>query len=109
MTSITICKDKSGSYKKLICEGHAAFSYKGSDIVCASVSVLLINTLNVLEELAHETMKEECNEKDGIIICEFISPLQERSIFLLDAMVYGIQNIEKEYGKKYVKVNFKEV
>ncbi len=109
MTLITISKDQNGSYRKLICKGHSGYAKAGKDIVCASVSVLVINTVNALEILAKESFETVSNEEDGYISCEFTHPLQERSIFLLDAMVYGLINIQKEYGEKYLQVKFEEV
>ena len=111
MTTIKIGKSPDGAYKQIICSGHAGFAGRKDsyDVVCASVSMLVINTINALEELAGETFKTVSNEKDGFIRCDFETPLQERSVFLLDAMVYGLENIEKQYGKKYLQVDFEEV
>lgn len=109
MTNITIRKKPDGTYRQLICAGHAGFAKAGRDIVCASVSVLVINTINALEELAGESFETLVNEEDGYIQCDFIHPLQKQSVFLLDVMVYGLKNIQKEYGKKYLKVKFEEV
>lgn len=109
MTLITISKNQNGSYKKLICKGHSGFAKAGKDIVCASVSVLVINTINALEDLGKESFETISNEEDGFIRCDFSHPLQERSIFLLDVMVYGLLNIQKEYGDKYLQVKFEEV
>lgn len=109
MTLITISKDQNGSYKKLICKGHSGFAKAGKDIVCASVSVLVINTINALEDLGNESFETISNEEDGFIRCDFPYPLHENSIFLLDAMVYGLLNIQIEYGNKYLQVKFEEV
>ena len=111
MTTIRIGKDHNGAYKQIICSGHAGYARGKNtyDLVCASVSILVINTINALEELAGEKFETASNEKDGFIRCDFETPLQERSVFLLDAMVYGLQNIEKQYGKKYLQVDFEEV
>lgn len=109
MTTITVSKDSNGSYKEFICKGHAGFKEAGRDIVCASISVLVLNTINSLEDLAKESFKTDVDEESGYIRCQFINPLQSKSIFLLDSMVYGLKNIEKEYGKKYLKVKFEEV
>ena len=117
MTTIIIGKSKANSYRQLICSGHAGYPGKkclfkktdSFDLVCASASVLIINTINALEELAEEDFKCISNEEDGFIRCDFENPLQERSVFLLDAMVFGLQNIQKEYGEKYLQVKFEEV
>ena len=109
MTKIVIRKDQNGAYRQVICSGHAGYANAGKDIVCASVSVLVINTINALEELAGEFFEVTTSEDDGYICCDFQNPLQDRSVFLLDAMVYGLENIQKEYGKKYLQVKFEEV
>ena len=117
MTTIIISKDKTGSYRQIICSGHAGYSErKGSfrnkesfDLVCASASVLVINTINALEVLAKEEFACVTNEEDGFIRCDFNCPLQAKSVFLLDSMVFGLQNIEKQYGKQYLQVKFEEV
>lgn len=116
MTTVTITKSPAGDYKKILCVGHAGYEKKHSlkqkgsfDLVCASVSVLVINTLNALEELGKEKPEVVSDEKEGIIRCDFPEPLQEKSVFLLDAMVYGLENISRQYGKKYLQVNYEEV
>ena len=109
MTKIVICKDHEGAYRQLSCSGHAGYANAGKDIVCASVSVLVFNTINALTELAGESFEISVSEDDGFIQCDFSNPLQERSVFLLDAMVFGLENIQREYGKKYLQVKFKEV
>ena len=109
MTTIDIEKDQNGMYKTVTCMGHAEYAERGEDILCATISYAVINTMNSLEELAGEKFKYTINEKDGFIRCIFDQPLQEKSIFLLDSMVYGLKNISKEYGKKYLIVRIKEV
>ncbi|MCH5274217.1 MAG: ribosomal-processing cysteine protease Prp [Lachnospiraceae bacterium] len=109
MTTIIIGKDRNGAYKEITCLGHTGYAASGKDIVCASVSVLVINTINALEELAGEHFITTVREEEGYIQCKFDGPMQEKSVFLLDAMVYGLKNIRKEYGKKYLQVQFKEV
>ncbi len=54
MTRVIIRKSKNGEYKGFTCKGHSGFAARGEDIVCASISVLVINTVNSMEELAGE-------------------------------------------------------
>lgn len=109
MTSITFHKTKSGEYKDFICSGHAGSGSYGKDIVCASISVLVINTINSLEEIAHEKISVESDEERGLIICRFEESLQEASRILVDSLVLGLSHIAGQYGKKYCKLEFKEV
>lgn len=109
MITVTFHKTKTGDYKDFICSGHAGFGEYGRDIVCASVSVLVINTINSLEELAKEKIVVESDEKDGRIYCQFEKPLQESSRILVDSLVLGISQIAGQYGEKYCKLKFEEV
>ncbi len=110
MTQITFQKTRSGEYRGFSCDGHAGFARRGKDIVCASVSVLVINTINSLEELTGEEMVVDTDEKAGKITCRFVSsPLKETSRTLMDSLVLGLSQIEKKYGKRYCKLTFEEV
>ena len=114
MTTIIIRKDNNNSYKGFICMGHAEYAKKklfgkNPDILCAGISVLVISTLNALEELAGEQMSVTQNEETGFIKCDFESNLQEKSVFLLDSMVFSLEKLSKQYGEKYLQVKFEEV
>lgn len=111
MTTIEIVKDQKGAYRQIICMGHAGYAKRGDDIVCAAISVLVISAMNSLEGLAGEKFTEVANEETGFMNFEFSKekPLQEKSVFLLDSLVYSLETLGKEYGKKYLQVKFKEV
>ena len=49
MITISIYKNAEGIYNGFKVLGHAGFDDKGKDIVCAAVSVLVINTINSIE------------------------------------------------------------
>ena len=87
MTSVTFHKTKTGEYQDFVCSGHAGFDSYGKDIVCASISVLVVNTINSLEEIVHERITVDTDEKRGLIICKFERPLQEASKVLVDSLV----------------------
>ncbi len=96
--------------------GHAGYArrklfsrHTEADVVCAAISVLVLTTLNSLEELAHEPMTQTVNEEDGFIRCIFEGHLQEKSIFLLDSMIFGLEQIQQEYGDQYLQIKFEEV
>ncbi|MCM1145886.1 MAG: ribosomal-processing cysteine protease Prp [Blautia sp.] len=109
MTTVTFHKTKSGDYKDFICSGHAGFDNYGKDIVCASISILVINTINSLEEITKEKIVVETDEEKGLIVCRFESTLQDTSKALVDSLVLGLSGIVKQYGKKYCKLKFEEV
>ena len=109
MITVTFHKTKAGEYQDIICFGHAGFDDYGKDIVCASVSVLVINTINSLEEITKEKIVVDTDEKKGLITCKFPEPLQDTSKVLIDSLVLGLTHIAKQYGQKYCKLEFKEV
>ncbi len=109
MTTITITKSKNGNYKQVVCKGHAGYADSGSDIVCAAVSMLVINTVNSLEALTDTAMQVEAEETSGMISFCFPQKPDEGGRLLLDSMILGLQNVVSEYGTKYVKLKFKEV
>ncbi len=107
MTEITIYKSKAGEYRKFSCDGHADY---GQDIVCAAISVLVINTVNALDEITKEPIRVETDEEAGRISCSFLrQPLLETSVVLMDSLALGLSRIETQYGKKHCKLTFKEV
>ena len=110
MTTVVICRDKDGSYRGFYCMGHAGYAKRGRpDILCAAISALTISTVNSLEELAGERLTVTENEQTGFLKCDFESVLQEKSGFLMDSMVFSLENLSKEYGDKYLQVKFEEV
>ena len=109
MTTILIRKTSDGEYRGFSCMGHAGYAKNQPDIVCAAVSVLVINTINAMEKLADQMLEAVQNEETGFIKCDFMNSLNEKSILLMDAMVLGLQDISKAYGRKYLQVKFEEV
>ena len=89
--------------------GHAGYDESGSDIVCAAVSILVINTINSIEKFADEKINVSADgEKGGHIKCMF--PLIKEGKhnhdveLLLETMLHGLNNIENEYSC-YIKIN----
>ncbi len=110
MTRITFEKeqDKDG-YRCFQFEGHAGFAKKGDDIVCAALSVLVINTINALCELCNSSAVITSDEEKGLINCQMPDEQSEKERLLVDVLLMGACSIEKEYGKKYCTVTVREV
>ena len=114
MTTIIIRKDNKNAYRGFICMGHAEYARKrlfgkSPDILCSAISMIVISTMNSLEDLAGEKLSATFNEETGFIKCDFESVLQEKSVFLMDSMVYSLENLSKKYGEQYLQVKFEEV
>ena len=82
---------KDNKYVAFSCARHAGFSDKGRDIVCASVSALVINTANAIAS-------------EDKITYVFKSEIDDKALLLMDALIIGLEGIQKEYGKKYLQL-----
>ena len=114
MTTVIIRKNSAGAYLGFTCIGHAEYAkkhlfYREPDILCAAISSWTIGTINALQELAGEKLSVHAEEGVGFLKCDVEGSLQEKSIFLLDTMVFSLENLSREYGEQYLKVRFEEV
>lgn len=109
MIKITIYKNQEDDYVGFRCIGHAGYAESGKDIICAAVSVLILNTMNSIEKFTYDKFKMENDEKNGKLECLFSSKAGVEAALLMDSMVLGLQGIEEQYGNEYLKVIIKEV
>ena len=97
---------ENGNYRSFSCEGHAGFEDAGKDVVCAAVSMLVINTANALDSLTDN--KIEASD-DGFIRWEFKNIPDEKGELLMDSMIMGLKEIETKYGNNYLRLMIEEV
>jgi hypothetical protein len=109
MTHVTIYTDQKQAYTGFCCEGHSGFADAGSDIVCAGISTLVINTVNAVEALTDTEIFAAADEEEGAITASFPQGCDAQAKLLVDAMVLGLQGIQKNYGKQFLTLEFKEV
>ena len=65
MIHVTIFQNK---YKECVgfqTEGHAEYANPGQDIVCAAASILVINTINAIEEFTEDDASLISEDGDG--------------------------------------------
>ena len=81
-------------------KGHAGYDEKGKDIVCASVSSIVITTINAIIEINPDAI--DYSDLDNEII---IRKLKEDETVnkLLNNMILLLENLEKDY-KDYIKI-----
>ena len=106
MIKVTMSKNKNGDYNGVCMDGHAGYGEFGQDIVCAAVSALFINTVNSIETFTEDSFRldeDAKNDRVEFVLTSEISP--ETSLFM-KSLLLGLQGIEEEYGKKYIKVLF---
>lgn len=109
MTTITVYQSGTNGYKGFTCSGHAGFAKAGSDIVCAAVSILVINTINSVEQFGKQNFTCEQDQESGTIRFMLEDAPTKETKLLLDSMVLGLKEVEKQYHRKYLKLHFKEV
>ncbi len=108
MITISIHKNSKGQLNGFRLEGHAGYAQSGSDIVCAAVSALVITAMNSIEHFTSDTFDYQENEEDGMMDFKIVGTISERSELLLGSLMLGLQGIEEQYGRKYIKINSKE-
>ena len=109
MTAITmLCDKESKVLKGFEMSGHAEYADAGSDIVCASISILAINTQNAIERFCEDKFKQSLNKKKGTM--RFVikdTPGHDASL-LLAALYLGLEEIAKKYPD-FVSMKIKQV
>ena len=95
--------------KAIYASGHAGYemNQNGHDLVCCAVSALLINTVNSIESLTDDLISSE--EQDGLLIAVIKDNPKEGTKLLIDSLILGLDGIAKQYGNKYLTVDYKEV
>ncbi len=110
MIYITIFQNQ-GEIREFNCIGHAEYAEAGSDIVCAGVSALVINTINSLEKLTGTkfSLVTDDETNSGLIDVTFSEDLSSGAKLLMDSMILGLQGIQNDYGDEFLMLEFKEV
>ncbi len=109
MVSITIDTNSAQEYTAFHCIGHSGYAESGEDIVCAAVSVLVINTINSIEHLVSDAFELSSDQETGRIDFSLSDGYSKESLLLIQSMALGLQGIQQNYGTEYLKLTFKEV
>ena len=109
MTEITIFHDKDQNFVGFDCIGHAGFARRGKDVVCAGISILVQSTMNAIEAYTEEGFSGEMDERTGNIHFRFTDIPEHDANLLMNSMILGLQGIQSSYGKKFLRLQFKEV
>ena len=89
--------------------GHAGYAESGRDIVCAAVSALVLNMANSVEAFTEDGFEGEMDEQTGAFSFHFTAEISPESQLLMNSLVLGLRNIEKEYGERHIIIRFEEV
>lgn|SRR5690554_5220364 len=87
--------------KEIIIKGHALFSNYGNDIVCASVSTMIILTVNAITKLdGKDNIKKEI--KDGFFNLTVLN--NNKTIKgLLENLLYSLNDLSEQYPNHLMK------
>ena len=108
MITAVFTKDTEGHIYSFTISGHAGYADEGQDIVCAAVSALSINTINAIEKLTKTPLQYE-EGADGLLVCTVQDPHQADAQLLLQALALGLKDIQKSYGKEFLRIRHKAV
>ena len=108
MTNIKLYARKGGDIFGLQVKGHAGFGVRGTDVVCASVSILVINTINSIQKLTSDKCNEKVNSRKATIDFEIDGEVSRESKVLLESLKMGLEAISKDYPGN-VKITVEEV
>ena len=106
MIRVTIYKT-SDSFKGYTVSGHAGYADSGSDIICAAVSALVINTANSIEAFTGSDISVNENEEEGIIELIFNKAPGPEAILLMRSMILGLEDI-RSGSEEYMQISYKE-
>ena len=82
MINITVKKRK-GSYLDFLSKGHAGYAEEGQDIVCAAASILVINTINAIEEFTEDDASLISEDEMGMISYHLNHPSKDAQLLLV--------------------------
>ena len=107
MISVTIYRNEN-QIIGFRCSGHSGYADSGSDIICAGVSALVINTINAIETFLKIPFQLETEAGSGLIDFRLEQTGHDTEL-LLRTMVLGLKGIQKDYGNEYIILDYKEV
>ena len=86
---------------KLEVRGHAGYTTKGNDIVCAAISALSLGLAHSLEALTDSKISHEISS--GYLKIEYKN-LSEQGKLLIDSFFITASDIQHAYGSKYIEI-----
>lgn len=109
MTKVKILKNE-GTSVGFVVKGHSGYAESGSDLVCASISILVytvINSLNQISGMTLEDMDVIIDEEKGYTSLK-LKKVDDSTDIILSVFIVGITMLAKDYAD-YVTLKFEEV
>ena len=92
---------KENLVEKITIKGHAMYDDHGKDIVCASVSTMVITTVNAISRFKQNDIT--CNQDDGFVEI-VINTHNSITDTLIDNLIDLLKELEQQYNKN-LKIN----
>jgi len=110
MVEITIYKTVNHDYIGFDVKGHAGFEDPGKDILCAAISILVMNTINAIERYTKDEITVVQDDVEGNIELRFAHVAGHDAHLLLHTMLLGLTELaDDEDYEPYIDINYKEV
>ena len=93
--------NNNGLVEKISIKGHAMYDDYGKDIVCASVSTMVITTVNAISRFEQNDIT--CNQDDGFVEI-VINTHNSITDTLIDNLIDLLKELEQQYNKN-LKIN----
>lgn len=105
MTIVEVTLDKTKKYKKVLVSGHSGYDVIGKDIVCASISVAMYMSANLISQVTTDFsfIEDEKNTKMELEVnddSKFVN-------IIIENLIYTLENISKSYAK-FLKIKIYE-
>ena len=107
MIRITIVKT-GDNVTAISCEGHSGYKESGSDIVCASVSVLVQNAQKTFEDILHINTDFNIDEDMpslSIVLPQLSGDKAKQAYLIMNSTANGLRDIASSFPKY---INIKE-
>ena len=110
MVSIHIKQDSFHNILGFSCKGHADYSEKGTDVICAGISALTMTSILGLQELTQLSLRIKQNPEKGWLECDWdnVPAEMDHANLIVQVMIIGLKDIAAQYPK-YLKVSEVEV
>ena len=102
MIEYKITKNNNNYYVNI--SGHAGYSDKGYDIVCASVSTLTITIINVINELGYGYNIKNLNKNNGFLSFE-IENANEIVEKIMKTFIDSLNDLQSQYPSNIKNLN----
>lgn len=92
---------------KVTVKGHAGYAEEGQDIICAAVSILMVNTVNSIETFTEDDFT--CDDGDGFMEITVDAEASPDTKLLMRSLCLGLAGIQQSYGDTFIEIMTKEV